>query len=181
MNGVLLFSFSMSNRAFVFFTSFACALLALFARMSMRERELKWCMVIIRWRGNSNRCCWFGLGNWFRHWRKHSVNTLFALQFNGFSAELSEGVSLSHKLCINRMPAFYTGIFGHKPSRYMAPIAGLYPGGPKKIRFVTTGPLCRYMDDILPMLKVMVGPENTKTLQLDTPIDLNSFKLKVYR
>ena len=80
-----------------------------------------------------------------------------------------------------RMPAFFNGIFGHKPSRFMAPIDGLYPGGSEKIRFVTTGPLCRYVEDILPMLKIMSGPENSKIMNLDSPVDFQHLKLKVYR
>ena len=79
------------------------------------------------------------------------------------------------------MPAFYNGIFGHKPSRYTAPIEGMYPGGSEKIRYVATGPMCRYARDLLPMLKVMVGPEKAKLLNLNQPVDLKSIKLKIIR
>ena len=79
------------------------------------------------------------------------------------------------------MPAFYNGIFGHKPSRFVGSLEGLYPGSTHYIRHATTGPLCRYSEDLIPLLKVIAGEENTEVLNLDVPVDFSSFKLKVFR
>ncbi|KAG5681223.1 hypothetical protein PVAND_010677 [Polypedilum vanderplanki] len=57
-----------------------------------------------------------------------------------------------------RMPAFFNGIFGHKPS--------------------STGPMCRFASDLKPMMKVLVEDEYVDKLKLDKPVDLK--KLKVY-
>ena len=81
----------------------------------------------------------------------------------------------------HRMPAFFSGTFGHKPSRFLVPVAGFYPGGEKKIRFVTAGPMCRLAEDMLPMLKIIAGKQNTKLIKLDKPVDFDSIKLKVFR
>ena len=79
------------------------------------------------------------------------------------------------------MPAFFNGIFGHKPSRFLVPVTGFYPGGEKKVRFVTAGPMCRFAEDMLPMLKIMAGKQNTELISLDKPVDFGSFKLEVFR
>ena len=79
------------------------------------------------------------------------------------------------------MPAFFTGIFGHKPTRLLVPVAGFYPGGELKKRFVTAGPMCRFAEDLLPMLKIMAGEQNATLAKLDRPVDLDRVKLKVFR
>lgn len=59
-----------------------------------------------------------------------------------------------------RMPAFFNGIFGHKPSGGLVPGTGQYPVSKGKAsRYLTTGPLCRSAEDLYPMLQIMAGPD----------------------
>ena len=77
------------------------------------------------------------------------------------------------------MPAFFNGIFGHKPSRYLVPNEGQFPGDSRDDKYLTTGPLCRHAVDIIPLLKVMAGEVKSKSLHLDSPINFEAFQLKV--
>ncbi|CAH1799494.1 unnamed protein product [Owenia fusiformis] len=78
-----------------------------------------------------------------------------------------------------RMPAFFNGIFGHKPTHGVVPNEGQFPNADSAIQeyLLCTGPLCRYADDLEPMLKVMAG-DGVKKLKLGTEVDLS--KIKVY-
>lgn len=61
-----------------------------------------------------------------------------------------------------RMPAFFNGVFGHKPSPGIVPSTGQYPAAHGKAwSYVTTGPLCRRAEDLLPLLRVMAGHDDT--------------------
>ncbi|XP_047297819.1 fatty-acid amide hydrolase 2 isoform X11 [Homo sapiens] len=75
-----------------------------------------------------------------------------------------------------RMPAFFNGIFGHKPSPGVVPNKGQFPlaVGAQEL-FLCTGPMCRYAEDLAPMLKVMAGP-GIKRLKLDTKVHLKDLK-----
>lgn len=76
-----------------------------------------------------------------------------------------------------RMPAFFNGIFGHKPSRGLVPNEGQFPIATGKDReMMATGPMCRYADDLLPMLKIMAG--DNKQADLDRAVNVS--KLCVY-
>lgn len=77
------------------------------------------------------------------------------------------------------MPAFFNGIFGHKPSPSVVPNEGHFPQGTSEAfdEYLVMGPLCRYADDLVPMLKAMAGPRAYE-LHLDEKLDLSS--LKVY-
>ncbi len=78
-----------------------------------------------------------------------------------------------------RMPAFFNGIFGHKPSTGIVNNHGQLPVASDVIdKFLTTGPLCRYADDLAAMFKVLAGPEKAKMLKLDQYVDVK--KLKFY-
>lgn len=78
-----------------------------------------------------------------------------------------------------RMPAFFNGIFGHKPSPSIVPNQGHFPQGTSEAfdEYLVMGPLCRYADDLIPMLKAMAGPRSYE-LHLDENVNLSS--LKVY-
>jgi len=59
-----------------------------------------------------------------------------------------------------RMPAFFNGIFGHKPSGGLIPNSGQYPNGVNETgRYLTSGPLCRHAEDIWPLVKILAGPD----------------------
>ncbi|XP_060084482.1 fatty-acid amide hydrolase 2-like [Ylistrum balloti] len=78
-----------------------------------------------------------------------------------------------------RMPAFFNGVFGHKASRGLVPNEGQHPMATGEERdLLSTGPMCRYAEDLLPLLKVFAGPESTQKARLNDQVDLHS--LKVY-
>ncbi|XP_011369772.1 fatty-acid amide hydrolase 2 isoform X1 [Pteropus vampyrus] len=75
-----------------------------------------------------------------------------------------------------RMPAFFNGIFGHKPSPGVVSNQGQFPmaKGVQEL-FLCTGPMCRYAEDLVPMLRVMAGP-GIKKLKLDEKVNLKDLK-----
>jgi len=59
-----------------------------------------------------------------------------------------------------RMPAFFNGAFGHKPTGGLVPNTGQYPGGQDEVsRYLTTGPICRCADDLPLLMDVLAGPD----------------------
>ena len=60
-----------------------------------------------------------------------------------------------------RMPAFFNGVFGHKPTGGLVPGSGQYPhpGRAEAARIVATGPLCRRAEDLWPLLRLLAGPD----------------------
>lgn len=59
-----------------------------------------------------------------------------------------------------RMPAFFNGVFGHKPSPGVVPNTGQVPLPQGKTGiYCTTGPLARRASDLMPLLKVLAGPD----------------------
>ena len=72
-----------------------------------------------------------------------------------------------------RMPAFFNGVFGHKPSAGLVTNAGQFPldDDPRMLRYQCTGPLCRRAEDLLPLLRVLsddkVGPDDVDLSALD--------------
>ncbi len=51
---------------------------------------------------------------------------------------------------------------------------GQFPNAMNKAQtFLSTGPLCRYAGDLIPMLKVMAGPEGVAKLKLDKQVSLS--------
>ena len=79
------------------------------------------------------------------------------------------------------MPAFFNGIYGHKPSKFRCVNDGQFPGDKRDNIYLTTGPLCRYVEDLLPMFRIMTGPKNSSELGLDNKVDFTKQKLKVLR
>lgn len=60
-----------------------------------------------------------------------------------------------------RMPAFFCGVFGHKPTGGLVPNTGQYPlpDTAQGRRYVTTGPICRFAEDLAPLVKILAGPD----------------------
>lgn len=66
-----------------------------------------------------------------------------------------------------RMPAFFCGVSGHKPSRYLLPLTGHFPYSleetkslrGKKYPYTSMGPMSRKASDLYPLLKIMMGPD----------------------
>ncbi len=83
-----------------------------------------------------------------------------------------------------RMPAFFNGIFGHKPTGGLVPNTGHFPL-PKNeaLRYLSTGPLARRAEDLMPLLKILSGPDNIDTgcreFTLGNPMDVRIECLKV--
>ncbi|XP_028160161.1 fatty-acid amide hydrolase 2-A-like [Ostrinia furnacalis] len=78
-----------------------------------------------------------------------------------------------------RMPSFFNGIFGHKPSRHIVSNDGQFPEAETELHnsFLGIGPMTRYASDLKPLLNIMAG-ENSSKLKLNEAVDVS--KLKVY-
>ncbi len=64
-----------------------------------------------------------------------------------------------------RIPAFCCGVFGHKPSRGLVPATGNYPPvGGGSARLFTNGFLTRRAEDLLPLLRLIAGPDGADPL-----------------
>ncbi|KAJ0174645.1 hypothetical protein K1T71_009753 [Dendrolimus kikuchii] len=76
-----------------------------------------------------------------------------------------------------RMPCFFNGIFGHKPSRNIVSNIGQYPIPESDLlnSFLGVGPMTRHAVDLKPILKIISGANAIK-LNLDTPVDLKTIK-----
>lgn len=79
-----------------------------------------------------------------------------------------------------RIPAYFCGVFGHKPSSNIMPIDGVYPycGHPDREKYFVIGPLCRYAVDLKLVLKQIIFKDTVLTAQLDLdkPVDLRKTK-----
>jgi fatty acid amide hydrolase 2 len=82
-----------------------------------------------------------------------------------------------------RMPAFFNGVFGHKPTGGLVPGTGQYPiAHGDALRYLTTGPLCRRAEDLMPLLRVLAGPDGRDTGCYALPLgDVSSVDLKGLR
>lgn len=84
-----------------------------------------------------------------------------------------------------RMPAFFNGIFGHKPSSGLVPNTGQFPLAKNKaLNLLGTGPLARHAEDLMPLLKIIAGPDGVdpscKPMTLGNPENVNLKKLHFY-
>lgn len=81
-----------------------------------------------------------------------------------------------------RMPAFFNGIFGHKPTGGLVPSSGQYPRSDgDALRYLCTGPLCRRATDLYPLTCLLAGDDGLDVgirpdLVLEDPsrVDLSS-------
>ncbi|CAL1590785.1 unnamed protein product [Knipowitschia caucasica] len=75
-----------------------------------------------------------------------------------------------------RLPSFFCGIFGHKPTPGIVPNENqLPPTSGRQGELLSTGPMCRYAEDLLPMLKIMAGA-NVDKLSLNKKVDLKKLR-----
>lgn len=59
-----------------------------------------------------------------------------------------------------RMPAFFNGVFGHKPTGGLVPSTGQYPRSQgAALRYYATGPLCRRAQDLEVLTGLLAGPD----------------------
>ncbi len=75
-----------------------------------------------------------------------------------------------------RMPAFFNGVFGHKPTGGLVPNSGQHPSATPGIEeYVCTGPLARRAEDLYPLLRVLLGDdERAAALRDPASVDLGS-------
>ena len=67
-----------------------------------------------------------------------------------------------------RIPAFFCGIFGHKPSYKLVPLTGHFPNSKSSLAqlseseypLTSIGPMVRRAEDLLPMMKIMSGADS---------------------
>ncbi|XP_072543620.1 fatty-acid amide hydrolase 2-B-like [Salminus brasiliensis] len=75
-----------------------------------------------------------------------------------------------------RMPSFFNGIFGHKGTTGIVSNDGQHPpNSGRQDEYLSSGPMCRYAEDLLPMLKILAGP-NAEKLSLSTEVDLKKLR-----
>lgn len=82
-----------------------------------------------------------------------------------------------------RMPAFFSGIFGHKPSVGLVPNTGHYPlPSGEAQKFLAIGPLARHATDLYSTLQVIKGPDGKDELcqnfKLTNPEHVDIKKIK---
>jgi fatty acid amide hydrolase 2 len=86
-----------------------------------------------------------------------------------------------------RMPAFFCGVFGHKSTGGMVPGTGMHPVSENpKLRYLTTGPIARRATDLMPLLRMLAGPDGRDQsvraeLALGDPeaVDLSQLEISV--
>lgn len=75
-----------------------------------------------------------------------------------------------------RIPCFFNGIFGHKTTPGVVSPDNQYPPPTgRHAEYVSSGPMCRYAEDLLPMLKIMAGPK-AHMLSLNTKVELKKLR-----
>lgn len=73
-----------------------------------------------------------------------------------------------------RIPAFFNGVFGHLPSPGLVPLTGHFPMVEGELRRrLSPGPLARRAEDLMPVLRIIAGPDgvdpHTVPMRLDDP------------
>jgi fatty acid amide hydrolase 2 len=67
-----------------------------------------------------------------------------------------------------RMPAYFCGVFGHKPTGGAVPLTGHYPRATGDVgRYCVAGPLTRKAKDLMPLLRIMAGPDGKDPATID--------------
>jgi fatty acid amide hydrolase 2 len=84
-----------------------------------------------------------------------------------------------------RMPAFFNGVFGHKATGGIVPSTGSHPPARNDVqRFVTCGPIVRRAEDLMPVLRIVAGPDGIEErcvpCELGDPSAVDVKSLTVY-
>lgn len=85
-----------------------------------------------------------------------------------------------------RMPAFFNGIFGHKPTGGLVPSSGQYPRSDgDALRYLCTGPLCKRAEDLHLLTDLLAGDDGLDVgirhdLALRDPRDVDISGLTIY-
>jgi fatty acid amide hydrolase 2 len=83
-----------------------------------------------------------------------------------------------------RLPAFFNGVFGHKPSLGLVPMTGMYPAPVGEThRLAVCGPLARRAEDLMPLLRLIAGPDGEdpvcEQIELGDPAEVRLGDLRV--
>ena len=74
-----------------------------------------------------------------------------------------------------RMPAFFCGIFGHKPTTGIVSNYEQQPVAETVLQtFLVTGPMSRFCSDLMPMYRVLAA-DNASKLKLDDKVAKHIF------
>ena len=75
-----------------------------------------------------------------------------------------------------RFPAYFNGVFGHKPSPGLLNNEGQFPVAEgDALRLLTPGPLCRRAEDLMPVLEILAG----QTMSDPADVDLSGMEVVV--
>jgi fatty acid amide hydrolase 2 len=70
-----------------------------------------------------------------------------------------------------RLPAFFNGAFGHKPTSGIVPNTGQFPvADGDAARMLVVGPITRRAEDIMPVLRVLAGPDGADPIVRDVEL-----------
>lgn len=70
-----------------------------------------------------------------------------------------------------RIPAFFNGVFGHMPSPGLVPLTGHFPMVEGELRRrLSPGPLARRAEDLMPVLRIIAGPDGTDPNTIEAPL-----------
>lgn len=70
-----------------------------------------------------------------------------------------------------RMPAFFNGVFGHKPSPGLVPNTGQFPNAEGDAQLMLgSGPITRRARDLMPLLRVLAGPHHDDRYAREIPL-----------
>ena len=70
-----------------------------------------------------------------------------------------------------RLPAFFNGVFGHKPTSGLLPNSGQFPVTHGEAgRLLSVGPLARRGEDLMPALRVLAGADPDDPFSRDAPL-----------
>ena len=84
-----------------------------------------------------------------------------------------------------RIPAFFNGVFGHKPTGSLVPHTGHFPAPKDEVgsRLLGIGPLARRAEDLWPVTRALAGPdgidETVAELELGDPAEVSIEGLQV--
>jgi fatty acid amide hydrolase 2 len=70
-----------------------------------------------------------------------------------------------------RIPAFFNGVFGHLPTPGLVPLTGHFPMPDGELRRrLSPGPLARRAEDLMPVLRVIAGPDGEDPFATEQPL-----------
>jgi fatty acid amide hydrolase 2 len=84
-----------------------------------------------------------------------------------------------------RLPAFFNGVFGLKPSPGLVPSTGQFPTTETEVAamMLTIGPITRRAEDLMPFLKIIAGPDGVdpyvRTAEIGDPADVSIDGMRV--